>query len=310
MINHGCSVKADQNNFHKALKGSDLASGELQRKNEMRALLNIVLDWLMILASTCLVWDIGVYAVPIALCVIGNRQRALGNLLHDAGHRNLFNADKVNDLVASLLLAPAFFNSLTIYRKLHARHHLFLGDPLRDPDYITPVTGGQSSWWLTYRRAIFSFASWRGAIIGHLGSAELGRKRAAYIYWWWLSVLSIPILVMNIQFALVFFALWMMAKASVFHLITAFREMCDHFGLKPGGIFSFTRDISTSSPWRWIIHPHNNGYHLTHHLMPAVPYFRLHQAHVMLVGLPLYRTQSVRCSTYFRGASAVVPSKA
>ncbi|WP_081466416.1 fatty acid desaturase [Collimonas fungivorans] len=308
MMNHGCGIGADQIDLHRALKDSDLAYGELQRKNEMRVLLDIALDWLTILAMTYFVWRAGSYAVPVAIIVVANRQRAMGNLLHDAGHRNLFNSDKANDLIATFLLAPALFNSLAIYRKLHSRHHAFLGDPLRDPDYITSITGEQSSWWLTYRKYIFSFGCWRGSVMGHLGIPDLNLKRSAYIYFWWLSILAMAVIVMNIQFALTFFALWMIAKASMFHLVTTFREMCDHFGLEPGGIFSFTRDVSTLSPWRWIVHPRNNGYHLTHHLMPAVPYYRLHQTHEMLIKLPHYMERSVRCSAYFYGKAAVIQS--
>ncbi|ABM94644.1 hypothetical protein [Methylibium petroleiphilum] len=44
------------------------------------------------------------WAVPIALLVLGNRQRALGNILHDAAHRNLTRNRLVNDLVTRALI--------------------------------------------------------------------------------------------------------------------------------------------------------------------------------------------------------------
>ncbi len=33
--------------------------------------------------------------------------------------------------------------------------------------------------------------------------------------------------------------------------------------------------VTVRGPARWLVHPRNNGYHLTHHLLPAVPYYRL-----------------------------------
>ena len=84
------------------------------------------------------------------------------------------------------------------------------------------------------------------------------------------------------------------------------REMCDHFGLRPGGILSFTRDMAVRGPARWLIHPRNNGYHLTHHLLPAVPYYHLPRAHALFRRLPAYRAHGTVCDAYFGGPAAVV----
>mgnify|MGYP003472294977 CR=1 FL=1 len=108
------------------------------------------------------------------------------------------------------------------------------------------------------------------------------------------------------HFTLAFLGLWLLARATVFHLITTLREMCDHFGLRPGGILSFTRDMAVRGPVRWLIHPRNNGYHLTHHLLPAVPYYRLPQAHALFRRLPVYREHGTVCDAYFSGPAAVV----
>jgi fatty acid desaturase len=58
-------------------------------------------------------------------------------------------------------------------------------------------------------------------------------------------------------------------------------------------------------PWRWIIHPRNNGYHLTHHLLPAVPYYRLPEAHTLLCQLPMLEDRSHICRAYFTTQTAV-----
>ena len=107
------------------------------------------------------------------------------------------------------------------------------------------------------------------------------------------------------DFTTTFLVLWLLARATVFHLITTFREMCDHFGLRPGGVFTFTRDMACHGFWRWLIHPRNNGYHLTHHLLPAVPYYRLPEAHRLLKGQEVFQGRSKVCSAYFSGTEPV-----
>ena len=106
-------------------------------------------------------------------------------------------------------------------------------------------------------------------------------------------------------FTTVFLVLWLLARATVFHLITTFREMCDHFGLQPGGVFTFTRDMACHGAWRTLIHPRNNGYHLTHHLLPAVPYYRLPEAHRLLQHQQVFHESAKVCSAYFSGAEPV-----
>src|SRR5687767_1056476 len=61
----------------------------LQHPRLSRSLRPAALDWLLIALAAAAVWAFGWLAVPFSLLMIGNRQRALGNLLHDASHRSL-----------------------------------------------------------------------------------------------------------------------------------------------------------------------------------------------------------------------------
>jgi fatty acid desaturase len=82
--------------------------------------------------------------------------------------------------------------------------------------------------------------------------------------------------------------------------------MCDHFGREPGGIFQFSRDITARGVLRYIVHPKNNGYHLTHHLLPTVPYYHLPAAHQALLKLAVFRQHACICTSYLFGKQAVV----
>jgi len=146
-------------------------------------------------------------------------------------------------------------------------------------------------------------ATWSFA--GHLVSPAVTLPaKLSIIGWWMLAVVALNELA-GTEFTVVFVLLWLAARATVFHAITTFREMCDHFGLRPAGILSFTRDMVCRGVWRVLIHPRNNGYHLTHHLLPAVPYYRLPHAQRLFEQMPAYRDHATVCHSYFTGAEAV-----
>jgi len=203
------------------------------------------------------------------------------------------------------LVAPLLFASISRYRETHFQHHLELGRKQGDPDLIPGQDHLPSFWVVSYARCLLSWPTWLGSLGGHLLAKEVTLRSRAFIMGWWASFVGGLVMLGGGDFALAFVALWLLSRATLFHCITTFREMCDHFGLQPGGVFGFTRDMVCHGPWRWTIHPRNNGYHLTHHLLPAVPYYRLPEAHTLLSQLTLFENRSHICRAYFGSADAV-----
>jgi len=278
---------------------------ELFRLAPWRAVLDIAFDWLIVLSAVALVvWWSELFA-PLAVVLIANRQRALGNILHDAGHRNLWRDRRRNDLMARLFIAPLLFASLTRYRETHFKHHMELGTDGGDPDLLFFSRSGRTTWFSNYLDQVFSLSAWLSSMGGHLFSRQLRAASLLYIVGWWLGAVALMWVVAGPDFTVTFLVLWLLARATVFHLITTFREMCDHLGLRPGGVFTFTRDMACHGFWRWLIHPRNNGYHLTHHLLPAVPYYRLPEAHRLLKGQDVFLDRGTVCCAYFTGADPV-----
>lgn len=243
---------------------------------------------------------------PLALLILGNRQRALGNILHDAAHRNLTRDRQVNDLVARALIAPLLFLSLSHYRDLHFRHHFDLGAQGTDPDLIPIPTEKARSWTIAVAANTLSVRAVLGSTFGHLLDRAVPRAARLYIFAWWAMLVVAVAAIMGAGPAFAMLTLWLAARATFFHMITTFREMCDHHGLAPGGVFSFTRDITSSGAWSLLIHPRNNAYHLTHHLLPAVPYYRLPEAQRLFANLPEYQGRAQVCPTYLAGPARAV----
>lgn len=271
-----------------------------------RPVADMACDVVLVVAAILVVITWGPWLVPVAVLLIGNRQRALGNILHDAGHRNLSRRRGVNDGIATLFLAPLLFADIRRYRDLHARHHRHLGDDARDPDYLFAPIEWPLHWWQSFISQLAHPAAWRSSLVGHLGDPALSWHARGWILLWWSVALVLAAGAVGVEVTLIGALLWMLARASSLHAITTFREMCDHHGREPGGVFSFTRDMVTKGPWRWLIHPRNNGYHLTHHLWPAVPYYRLPQAHQALMSDPVAGRRMSNCTGYFTGEDAVV----
>ncbi|CAJ0734608.1 hypothetical protein EPIRMAN_GEN20615_09840 [Ralstonia mannitolilytica] len=145
---------------------------------------------------------------------------------------------------------------------------------------------------------------WLGDGFGDLLGASW-HVRLQIVAWWgvaWmvLGALSTP------ADANVFLALWFTSRLTVFHAITSFRELCDHTGMTPGGVFAYTRNVVGNGWLRQLIHPHNNGYHLVHHLMPTIPYHRLAIAHQQFSTVAMYRQQACHCTGYFAGEQPAV----
>lgn len=293
--------------FRRQLQRHNVPYQPLFRLNPWIAVRDICMDWIAILLAVMAVCFTSWWLTSVAIVLIANRQSALGNNLHDAGHRNLHRASWLNDGIANLLVAPMLFTSMGKYRGSHLLHHVNLGDAEGDPAYLVPATFERKGGWVkSYMHHVFNLRAWWTSTIGDLGNVGTPLMSRLYMLGWWTAFGSLMCVVAGCAFVAWFTALWFISRATLFHLITTFREMCDHYGLESGGVVSFSRDIAHHGLWSRFIHPRNNGSHLTHHLLPAVPYYRLPNAHRLIHAMPMYRHFDHLFISYWLGAMPVV----
>lgn len=59
-----------------------------------------------------------------------------------------------------------------------------------------------------------------------------------------------------------------------YQAVRLFAEFLDHAGLEPGTVIGFTRNLLQHGLADHFFHPHDDHYHLVHHLLPNVPLSR------------------------------------
>lgn len=274
----------------------------LQSPRPIKSSLSIGVAWAVIVAIFAVLHAAGAWFVPVAVLLVARQQRVIAVLIHDAGHSRLFRSGKVNDRIANWFLCSPMFVSIGPYREIHLTHHKYLGDPDVDIDFFSPVSP-TADWQETLFRNTVSWSGFKGALFGALPFKN-ARCYPAFITWWTFVAVTTFLLVGAKELGL-FLLVWLLGRVTLFHVVSTFVIISDHFGLTPGSVLSYTRNHPTKGLIRRLLHPHNNGYHLTHHLLPGIPHHALPAAHKILRKWGAY-AEAPHHERYFLGDEAVV----
>ncbi len=269
------------------------------------------------ITSPVVLWAARISALAVAVTLIGGRQLAFGILMHDCSHFSLFKTRRLNDFCGQWLVGSPVWQHLYVYRDHHQRHHRWAGSP-RDPD-LDLVTGypvTKASLRRKHARDLFGISGIKrlygnlamdfGFIAFTVSSRVEPTPRAG---WGWLQRLRFavpllgPVVLTNVALWAVLSALgvgwlylvWAVAYLTTFSVFIRIRSIAEHAGtqvakeadadfessarLDPKNT---TRTTYASPLARVTVAPHRVNYHLEHHLLMTVPYFKLPRLHRVL----------------------------
>jgi fatty acid desaturase len=289
-----------------APEGGALGAADLFSREEIRALtrgsnaigaLAIAWSWLVIAAAFAALatWPHpAVFAA--AVIVLGGRQLALVVLMHEAAHGTLFRARWANERLTDWLCARPMWTDTARYRTHHLQHHGHTGTE-RDPDLglalAEPMTRGSLARKIArdllgasgVRRVIGLllidaevFAYDVGGSIRRAARASLGHHVRALARNLWKPLLANALVLGALVLAghPWVFAAWLIAYLTTFSLFLRVRSLAEHACMERGpDPLRNTRTTRANLLARITVAPLHVNYHLEHHLLPTVPWFRL-----------------------------------
>jgi fatty acid desaturase len=287
---------------------------ELQKMSKLqphRTYLAIAFDYLLIAGAIALgeIWPAPLTYFAAVLLIAG-RQHALLGITHEGVHYRISAHHRWNDLVSDWLAAFPIFFDTEAYRQSHMKHHRHLNTD-DDPDWVRKV--GQPQWsfpvtpayiaksaprfalwtgwrdWLGFSLPMTGLSPWR-SVLNFTQLRRLAKRAPFYLVAFGL--------IGHFQLWAEFALYWLVPFFFVFPTFQRIRSVAEHFALKYTHELNSTRNVHASWFERLFFGPHQLGYHLTHHLFPSVPFYRLPDFNQILEQDPGYRRQAHQNSAY------------
>lgn len=294
---------------------------ELHQYSDLKALWEVVYNWLWILAAFALVYFFpNVLTVIIALFIIGGKQLGCAIIMHDTGHNSLFKSKKLNHFFGNWFGAYPIFMDMPKYGKYHLEHHLYTGleeDP--DTNLAKGYPAAAKSMSRKILRDLFGITGVKG-FVGLLAMHaeylhfELGGKvtptnnklssfKRAVVFF---KNFSGPFLANFIIFGILFllgqpllYLLWIGAFLSTFYFCIRIRAITEHSVVPNERNPALnTRTTQANFIEKLLFAPLNVNYHVEHHLMMSVPCYYLPKMHKKLKQTDFYE-EAVSANSYF-----------
>lgn len=222
----------------------------------------------------------------VAVAISTRGMRGLENLVHEAAHYNFSRNKKLNDRIASWLVAAPLFQNLRLFRDGHGPHHKDLGGP-EDPDlarnrrFHMDVLDRGSTWryFRAQLRQLPQYAvQWFRAVGTDRRTLALGLAWHAVACCAIAGLLNASLLTVLGCWA----AYWLVPFLVLLPVLRFTAEADEH---TYAGATTIAEATVSNLGWfqRAMIHPHGDGYHTLHHLRPGIPHHRLPQAHHRLL---------------------------
>jgi fatty acid desaturase len=241
----------------------------------------------------------------LAIVILGGRQLSLAIMLHDAAHGTLFKTRWLNEVLADYACGSAVGVDIGRYRRHHLVHHRETGtDADSDRSLSAPFPTSRASLLRKVLRDLSGISGLKreyGLLLMHAGvlkwtvASEVvmlpqqGRnwrdylgETARHLY----KPLALHLLLFGLLWAAghpALYLAWIGAYLTTYSLFMRIRSMAEHACSERGtDMLRNTRSSRAGLLARATVAPLRVNYHIEHHLMPAVPYFKLPAMHRML----------------------------
>lgn len=238
---------------------------------------------------------------PIALFVIGTRQRALATLLHEASHKVLC-ANRVLNNAIGFVSGWLVFQSFYPYWRSHVQeHHPYLGEA-RDPDLANYVRQGlfgaePSSFLLTRLLPIVVGFRIPSAFASLVRDRLIPRNWSIQPLWHKTEFLSFALFWMvaiatcaSLNVLPLFLVYWIAPYFFAFLPVNWLIELAEHFPiiLRTRDEVDMTRNRLGGPIENFFFGMHGENWHQVHHLRPGIPFWNVEKAHRILLEDPYY----------------------
>jgi len=281
-------------------------AGECRNNDNYHGALELLEDWVVIVVCVycgILAWDKGwALAIPIyivGILLIGGRQRALADILHQAAHRTLTESVRLGNLLGTVFSGYLVLQSLSGYRTSHVRqHHAFLGDPNLDPDYrqyqLWKICGSNLNSAAVRRHLLRSLTpgstfAYLLYLIRHriLPAGENASERV---------IVAVTGVICSFGYGRLLLLFWLIPLVTTHAWIGAFLELVEHYPMiesRHGVDIHMSRNRRCGWFSSFVLGlKQYDGYHIVHHKFPFIPSWRLPEVHNILMEDEVYRSVS------------------
>lgn len=273
----------------------------------------IAYNWAIILTTAYIsAMYLNIFTYLLAIIVIGARMHALAILMHDASHYRFMKNRYWNDLITDITTMYPLFLTIEKYRINHLAHHKHLNTE-EDPDWVSKLPKKEFQFPKTKQEFILGILSyfllvqgvkdaiWFVTRFNVFGANKNPTKKSSQLSQ--LLFYGLLITVLSVFSLWTFFLLfWLIPYFSTFLMFQYIRSVSEHFGdLEYDHLLSSSRTVKTNALERFLIAPHNVGYHIEHHLYPGVPYYNLPKLHQLLLETPIYQKYAHLTKGYMSG---------
>lgn len=284
---------------------------QLKLRSNWRGALSLAQDYtLLVLGFAISIWFPHPLTWLLSVLLLSGAHVGLAILTHEAAHRSLFANAKLNDWIGQYLCALPNFNNMPLYRAYHMAHHRHAGTA-QDPDLVMteryPITraslrrkllrdlSGQSGIKFLIGTVAMTAGFWKYQQNGVVERIAYSRPMGFVDYLrifirndgGWSLVWQL--LIWGALFALGhgwLYLLWVAAYMIPFPFFMRVRVLADHGAVHDQHSTNPLHHArSTQANWleKLLLAPHNEHYHLEHHLMPSAPHWNLPRLHAILV---------------------------